>query len=506
MRASIAIFGLARVRECRAASQPPLKPIAYSHARWLVPLIVVAVACSSALRAGFVSDDYEMLSSAMHAPDWAAFTLRSDWDRAWFRPWTVWSFWLELHSTGAAAWTFHAFNLVVHCANAILLGVLVEEITLDRRAALVSSALFAAMPVHAEAVTWVSGRFDLMAALGVLVALVAWLRSARSEAPALRDGVLVIGGAVLAFGSKETSLLLLVLMPACMIVARRPLAPRAWIFWAVIGVTIAWFFVRAHAITSAGGSASRADAENQAILDISRIPRYVTQAALHCFVPVGGRSSDEIVGIGGFPGVGSVAPMLYVAAMIALLALAVRTPTERETRRRILRCSAGFSILFLLAVLPYAAMSARLYPDLRNARFVYLASAFACALSAQPIGVALSSASRARRALSVSLVIAAIGAAIVATRAVDARWVEAGARARNIVASFPLCEARDGPVHVHGLPDAFMGAYVFRNAFHLALEVERGCAITVSSAPVDGARSFRWNSARGVWVVDSIDR
>ena len=114
--------------------------------------------------------------------------------------------------------------------------------------------------------------------------------------------------------------------------------------------------------------------------------------------------------------------------------------------------------MFLAGLLPHAAFGSRLQPDLQGARYLYFASLFACAALAAPFAAALASRGRAPRAV--------------------------------------------------GLPDVATGAYVFRNAFPLALAFERGCSAEVRAGgePRPGERVLRWDPATERWVERDAQR
>src|SRR5262249_16020430 len=69
---------------------------------------------------------------------------------------------------------YHAGNVILHGANAVLACLLFERIGLGRRWAFVGALVFALHPLCAEPVSWVSGRKDLVAATLGLSPLVLW--------------------------------------------------------------------------------------------------------------------------------------------------------------------------------------------------------------------------------------------------------------------------------------------------------------------------------------------
>jgi hypothetical protein len=82
---------------------------------------------------------------------------------------------------GVNARGFHASNVLWHALNVVLLFFISYLLTgKDRMTALLSAALFAAVPVHAGAVSWIAGRGDLIYGffwLASVLCLICFLRS-----------------------------------------------------------------------------------------------------------------------------------------------------------------------------------------------------------------------------------------------------------------------------------------------------------------------------------------
>jgi tetratricopeptide (TPR) repeat protein len=87
-----------------------------------------------------------------------------------YRPLTTLTYWLNYTVLGGAEHPagYHAVNLLLHWANALLAFALVRGVTGRFSAALASAALFACHPLTVESVTNVVGRADLLAGLSVL--------------------------------------------------------------------------------------------------------------------------------------------------------------------------------------------------------------------------------------------------------------------------------------------------------------------------------------------------
>lgn len=82
--------------------------------------------------------------------------------------------WLEHKLWGFNPFPFHLTNILLHCANTLLLMRLLMRMQVP--GAWLIAAIFALHPVHVEAVAWVIARKDLLATLFYLLAAGCWLR------------------------------------------------------------------------------------------------------------------------------------------------------------------------------------------------------------------------------------------------------------------------------------------------------------------------------------------
>lgn len=182
---------------------------------WL-ELGLLAVLCygafSNAVPGGFVADDHILLTNleAASGSGWKRvfsadmLVTESGMRSGFYRPVASASLVLDRALHGARASGYHVTNLILHLLSTWLVYGLARRFGWTRLAALGAAALFAVHPVHVEAVSWISGRFDLFCAMWYLAAL--WLfTSAQRTRSALRfAGALVLGA--LALGSKEMAL------------------------------------------------------------------------------------------------------------------------------------------------------------------------------------------------------------------------------------------------------------------------------------------------------------
>ena len=153
----------------------------------LVLGLLVAVSYFPATRAGFVWDDF-IVTTLEAIQSWGGV-----WDM-WFAPrdafvqdkyseghyWPLLytTFWLEHKLWGLAPVGYHVVNVVLHFVNTVMLGRLLLRLAVP--GAWLAAAVFAVHPLHAEAVTWVIARKDLLSTLFYLAAVMSWLRFVES--------------------------------------------------------------------------------------------------------------------------------------------------------------------------------------------------------------------------------------------------------------------------------------------------------------------------------------
>ena len=176
-----------------------------------------------ALSGAFVYDDFPAIlkNPSVRAADVrAVFASGSYWreEVVGYRPITTLSFIANLAVAGERPWAFHATNIALHAANALLVAAIARRVLRDAVAgsrggmfAVLAALVFAVHPAQVESVAGIAaGRAELLSALFVLLAMLVSSEgagaSARSNgAPAWR----AIGAAALylaALLSKESAL------------------------------------------------------------------------------------------------------------------------------------------------------------------------------------------------------------------------------------------------------------------------------------------------------------
>jgi len=186
-------------------------------------LLVALVACAvyaNSLDGALVFDDTNAIvrNAAVRDGNVATIFARPSWwaeghGRGW-RPVTTLSFALNHALHGLSPRGYHVANVALHAgASALILAVL-TRVTGDPVLSTVAALLFAAHPIHTEAVASVVGRAELLAAAGFFLAWLLFLRAdtGRHVRPFESVAVVVFFAAMLA---KENAVTLLPLLILC---------------------------------------------------------------------------------------------------------------------------------------------------------------------------------------------------------------------------------------------------------------------------------------------------
>jgi tetratricopeptide (TPR) repeat protein len=99
---------------------------------------------------------------------------------------------------------FHAANLLIHIASALVVYMVLRRLGSAMGAALLGAMVFAVHPVQVETVAWVSGMKDLLSGMLVLLAVLFYLREQPAARPG-RDYALATGLFVLAMLAKPSA-------------------------------------------------------------------------------------------------------------------------------------------------------------------------------------------------------------------------------------------------------------------------------------------------------------
>lgn len=143
-----------------------------------------------ALISFFHSDDFLFI----HAVRGKGFSAVWDIPKGRFmRPFVFFGFWIDYRLWGLSPLGYHLTNILIHSLNACWTALLAyllfqnrETSNLNARAlSLLAGALFLVHPSHTEAVSWISGRSDVIATFFCLASLYGFLSYLRNRVPSV---------------------------------------------------------------------------------------------------------------------------------------------------------------------------------------------------------------------------------------------------------------------------------------------------------------------------------
>lgn len=380
------------------------------------------------LRVGLLSDDYVLRQWAMDGT-----YVPSDW--SYFRPLPLflWSGLSWFHSAAA----MHVPNLLLHGANVLLVGHLGSRL-FGAVSGILAAVLFACLPTHAEPVAWAAGIFDLLAAFGVLLTLASWCSG---DARLLVTGTLA--GSVIAVTSKETALVLpvlLVLASVSLTLTNAPIARRRLFVWtcAAAACIVAW-----HA---AHGAA--AESVQRLQFDRYSLKELYLRPLASLAVPLRTDPTNGWARV-------CVALAISIATLIVARVLPRHSPDRDRTWLAL-----GLAILWPLVTAAPLLRDYYVGPDLQGSRYMYLPSVGLAWFLAAAGARGTIWMRRVAIVLSVALAVSWIGAG----QTERAAWQHAAALRDDVLSSARLAAARNDcrQVRLSDAPDNYAGAYVFR--------------------------------------------
>jgi hypothetical protein len=193
------------------------------------------------LAGGILTDDFLHITRQLNAPSLSEI-FRSPDPFRFYRPVVQASFWLDMHLFGFNPPAFRLVNLALHVLCVISVFLLARALQLRPRGAWLAALAFTLMPkVHPIAVLWISARNDLLMALFVMLTVIAWIRWTGSDRPVWLAAA--IGTYLLALLSKETAILLPLLLLLVPTVARRSVR-HAMACSAMLGAALVILLIR----------------------------------------------------------------------------------------------------------------------------------------------------------------------------------------------------------------------------------------------------------------------
>jgi hypothetical protein len=186
-----------------------------------------AIAYLPALNNGFISDDYVILERVSAWRSDFSYVFQLSPER--FRITSYLAFGLLKWLFGYHAAGFYVFAILLHFLNAVLFWKFLNLMTGSPRAAVLGSMIFAVGQSPQEAMMWLAGMNEALLALFILATMLLWIR---------KKFLWSSLACVAALFSKESGIVILLLLPLTEFSAVRRLFRQRQIFYIVIPVLI----------------------------------------------------------------------------------------------------------------------------------------------------------------------------------------------------------------------------------------------------------------------------
>jgi len=425
------------------------------------------IAFSNVINSWFLSDDFAQIGKILGG-DFSVV-----WGRehgGFFRPLFILSYLIDTRIWGARPFGFHLTNVVFHSLNAFLTYVLSLRIVGDlkltpaakRMIAIGAGVLFLLHPSHTEAVSWISGRADVLATFFCLASLLSYLEYIRGKRKS--QLALSLFCFALALLAKESAICLPFLVVAVSLFVEpvrkdgKTLGQFLKVvacYFSILLVFVAVRFVFIGSLVGGYGASQHLNFSPGWLRDRlleasvrSVLPALPSQLSWFLFKPLQSRAF-----------------ILFSLACVGLVALAIILRrrwyglSERKEQNRFL---IALVVLFLFSLLPVINLRLGLYQTLGE-RFLYLPSVFSCLLMAYLAAILLR-----RQTLWLAILICVLGFYSVRLYQTNRLWSEAGKLSRSITNDLADSSTRDHLIILNA-PDNLRGVPVFHNGLPEAL-------------------------------------
>ncbi|MBI5650583.1 MAG: hypothetical protein HZC40_09090 [Chloroflexi bacterium] len=214
-------------------------------------IVLIAALYSPVMNAYFQADDFTFVGFAqreiqnlMQGRSWDAWFIGGVENYSVFRP-IGRLFWLVSYlAFGLDAPGYHLATILFQLIASFAAFLLARQLTRDRATAALAALIFAAMPVHAEAVAWIAANYDVLSGMYFFIALIFYILYMQKRAA--RFYWIALGVFLFAVGSKETAItlpLILFLYDFFFQPQERARIAQAALRYAPFWIIFAWRFI-----------------------------------------------------------------------------------------------------------------------------------------------------------------------------------------------------------------------------------------------------------------------
>ncbi|MBN1870749.1 MAG: tetratricopeptide repeat protein [Candidatus Omnitrophica bacterium] len=214
-------------------------------------LLIVAfglLAYGNSLNGKFIWDDDALIKNNVCLRDWSYITkifsgnveAGAGGKTSFYRPVQTLTYMLDYRFWKLDEKGYHLTNTIWHISAALLLLWMADILFQDRLIALLASLFFVAHPVHAEAVSYISGRAEPLSTFFILLALILYVKSLKTEKAGLYFGMVFCYAVALL--SKENAIIFPAILMLYHFGFKGKIKPKQ--FMTVLGVTAAYLALR----------------------------------------------------------------------------------------------------------------------------------------------------------------------------------------------------------------------------------------------------------------------
>lgn len=136
---------------------------------------------SSSLTCGFVFDDFNLVKNNPFLRGIKSVSYLFSHFFSVYRPIRTLSYLLDAKIGGMDPLYFHLFNVLYHLLAVFLIYRLLLLLFGERRYSLLATSIFALHPIHVDAVTYISGRRDVLSSIFVILSLIFFIKYKKTQ-------------------------------------------------------------------------------------------------------------------------------------------------------------------------------------------------------------------------------------------------------------------------------------------------------------------------------------